>query len=294
MLYPLSYGGFPVVLRQVISRRTLGPTAVRQGAGRGVPPRAVSSSVMVVVSAVWVSAIVAASRRTAVDLGVLGRVHGHVEAALVVPDHQPQELHVERRPGQLAQPGELLLGRHPRHQGSAVAGHALHRVAGVAPSSPIQAMTSPPEGGSPQRESQPSIRPAWLVWIEEMSKASDRIVRDPRCARARRWPSPRPAGGAGTCPARSRRRPSPSRAWRRPGRCRGPPPARRRAAPGPRAMTASEGGPQRAAAGLGRPRSRVSSRRRSADQGAGVPASPASGGSAMKSGFSQLAPTSGC
>jgi site-specific DNA recombinase len=94
-------------------------------------------------------------------VGVFGRVHGHVEAALVVPDHQAQELHVERRAGQLREPGELLLGRHPWHEGAA--GH-VHRVAGVSavPAHPGHDLAA---GGpqTPQRE--PPLHPAGLVGL---------------------------------------------------------------------------------------------------------------------------------
>ena len=66
VLYPLSYGGSSCVGQgRSYQPPTARPDGGRQGAGSGVPPRAVSIAVSVCTSAAWVSAMVLASSRTA-------------------------------------------------------------------------------------------------------------------------------------------------------------------------------------------------------------------------------------
>lgn len=65
VLYPLSYGGSAVGRGRTYQPRRGVPTAVRQGAGSGVPPRAASIRSIVVTSAACVSATVPASPATA-------------------------------------------------------------------------------------------------------------------------------------------------------------------------------------------------------------------------------------
>ena len=132
-------------------------------------------------------------------------------------------------PGQVAQLGELLLGRHPGHQAARVHASSGRRAAALAhPGHDARRRWA----AGPTSASQPCIRPAWLVCVEEMSNASPRTAGSSLRSRARlaistpcRW-----------CRAMSREKPASteSAVGAGPGRCRGRPPARRRAARGSR------------------------------------------------------------
>jgi len=156
-------------------------TAVRHGAGSGVPPRSASSWAIVCTSAVCVSAIDSASVRTEGSWAcwaaycaifrppwwcrIISRRNSTSQA---LPDS-------DRRwaiSAFVAIPGIRVPG-----PSSAIVMPAMSGMLLLAGMPPIQYIGDRPERlGSPHSASQPCIRPTWLVCVAEMSNASERMI----------------------------------------------------------------------------------------------------------------------
>jgi hypothetical protein len=130
---------------------------------------------MVVVSAVWVSAMVPASLRTA-STSAWSAAYSAIPRppwwCRIISRRNCTSNAVPDRPRSSVSSSSVAM---PGMRVSPPMSMPSIEWPVWASSSAIQAITSPPEDGSPHSDSQPSIRPAWLVWVEEMSKASDRI-----------------------------------------------------------------------------------------------------------------------
>lgn len=152
---------------------------------------------------------------------VCRRLLGQALRAMIVADHEPQELDVEKPAGSPPQFGEFGLHGHFGHRHG---GHQRTHVHTYVPGCAHPGHRHPTrERWIAHRPSQPCIRPTWLGCLEEMSKAAWRTAASALHSRARvgsacrRSPGPQvsrapldasrtchPDGGGGRAGARPR------------------------------------------------------------------------------------------